>query len=91
MTVEDLLNELRPSRTDLARLVEAVARHRLPQVVLLAQTVVAWQQRDPAAWAKVSEWLAACGAAVVIVRAARHREEMSECPQATDGRQGGAQ
>ena len=45
MTAEDLLSELRSSRTDLARLVEA-ARDRHTRLVIPQRSVEAWQQRE---------------------------------------------
>lgn len=63
----DLLNELRTSQTDLARIVEAVVRDRLPYVVIPVQAVRSWERREPHHWAKVSGWLAAQNVAVVKV------------------------
>jgi hypothetical protein len=68
MTVpHDLLNDLRSSQTDLARIVEAVVRDRLPYVVVPMQAVRSWERRDPDHWAKVAGWLAAQNVAVVQV------------------------
>ncbi len=67
MTLEELLAELRASRTDLARVVEAAARTRLPYIVVPARSVSAWQQREPQTWVKVSQWLTAQGIEVVRV------------------------
>jgi len=61
-----LLAELNPN-TDLAWLVERVARNNLPWVVVSATAVEAWEDRDPLGWAKVSAWLAANGVAVVRI------------------------
>ena len=66
MTAEALLLELRSSRTDLARLVEAAAGQYLPYLVVPQRSVDAWERREPETWAKVSSWLAA--RAVRIVR-----------------------
>jgi hypothetical protein len=52
---------LRNSRTDLARLVEAVSRDQFTKLVVPQQSVDAWEQREPEAWRKVSDWLAARG------------------------------
>jgi len=60
-----LLAELN-ANTDLAGLVERVARNSLPRVVLPAMALRGWEERDPAGWAKVSAWLA--GRGVTIVR-----------------------
>ncbi len=68
MTVpHDLLDDLRSSQTDLARIVEAVLRDRLPYVVVPMQAVRSWQRREPNHWAKVAGWLAAQNVAVVQV------------------------
>jgi hypothetical protein len=61
-----LLAELDPT-TDLARLVERIARNGLPWVVVPTAALTAWEQRDPAGWAKVSEWLGAKGIAIVRI------------------------
>lgn len=67
MTVEDLLSELRTSRTDLARFVEAATRDHLTRLVVPQRSVEAWQQREPETWLKVSGWLAARGIAIVRI------------------------
>jgi len=59
MTAEDLLRELRSSRTDLGRLVEAVSRDHFTTLVIPQRSVDAWERREPATWRKVSDWLAA--------------------------------
>jgi hypothetical protein len=56
---EELLSDLQASSTDLWRLVAAVLRDRSPYVVIPRKAVMAWEQREPGHWAKVSEWLAA--------------------------------
>jgi hypothetical protein len=55
------LLELRSSRTDLARLVEAATRDHFTQLVVPQQSVDAWEQREPETWRKVSTWLAERG------------------------------
>jgi hypothetical protein len=67
MTAEDLLNELRSSRTDLARLVEAAAHDRHTQIVVPQRSVEAWELREPQTWTKVSGWLTARGVSIVRV------------------------
>jgi hypothetical protein len=57
MISTQLLTELRSSRTDLARIVESVHRNNLPILFVTAQSVRAWERREPDAWAKVREWL----------------------------------
>lgn len=50
--------ELKGSRTDLARLVEAVSRDQFTKLVVPQQSVDAWERREPETWRKVSVWLA---------------------------------
>ena len=66
-TPHDLLNDLQSSQTDLARIVEAVVRDRLPYVVVPMQAVKSWERREPDHWTKVAGWLAAENVAVVKV------------------------
>ena len=67
MTTDELLLTLKESKTDLGRFVEAMQRNQLPNLVVPATAVRAWQQRDPQAWAMVCEWLAAQGKSVMQV------------------------
>jgi len=68
MTMPDeLIDDLRRTQTDLARLIEAVVRDRLPYVVVPVQAVRSWERREPQHWAKVSGWLADQNVAVVQV------------------------
>jgi len=68
MTMPDeLIDDLRRSQTDLARLIESVVRDRLPYVVVPIQAVRSWERREPQRWAKVSGWLADQNVAVVQV------------------------
>jgi hypothetical protein len=68
MTMPDeLMNDLRASQTDLARLIEAVVRDRPPYVVVPIQAVRSWERREPQHWAKVSGWLADQNVALVQV------------------------
>jgi len=68
MTLPDeLMDDLRRSQTDLARLIEAVVRDRLPYIVVPIQAVRSWERREPQHWAKVSGWLADQNVAVVQV------------------------
>ena len=53
--------ELRSSRTDLARLIEAVSRDRFTELVVPQQSVDAWERREPETWRRVSDWLAERG------------------------------
>jgi hypothetical protein len=67
LTAEALIDELRTSRTDLARLVEAADRDRLTQIIIPQRTMDAWERREPETWLKVSGWLTARGIAIVRV------------------------
>jgi hypothetical protein len=64
---QDIMEEVRASRTDMARIVEAAARDDLPYVIVSAKAVQAWQEREPQAWAKVQAWLASQGKSIVTV------------------------
>jgi hypothetical protein len=64
---DELLNELRTSKTDLARFVEAVLRNRPPYVVVSSQAVTSWERREPQHWTKVSGWLADSNVSLVKV------------------------
>jgi hypothetical protein len=61
ISAEDLLLELRSSRTDLARLVEAVSRDQFTKLVVPQRSVDAWERREPETWRRVSTWLAERG------------------------------
>ncbi len=52
---------------DLACLVDRVRQNQQPWVVVATAALKAWEERDPAGWGKVSEWLAANGITVVRV------------------------
>ncbi len=67
MTTDELLAQLRGSKTDLGRFVEAMLREQLPNLVVPAKAVRAWQEREPQTWAMVCDWLAAQGKSVVLV------------------------
>jgi hypothetical protein len=64
ISAEDLLLELRSSRTDLARLIEAVSRDQFTKLVVPQRSVDAWERREPETWRKVSTWLAERGVPV---------------------------
>jgi hypothetical protein len=64
ISADALLLELRSSRTDLARLVEAVSRDQFTKLVVPQQSVDAWERREPETWRKVSTWLAERGVPV---------------------------
>lgn len=62
----ELLAELSPN-SDLVWLVDRVSRTKLPWVVIPGPAITAWEGRDPAGWAKVSEWLGAGGVTIVRI------------------------
>jgi hypothetical protein len=64
MTAAELLLELRSTRTDLARIVEAVSRDQFTKLVIDERSVEAWERREPDAWRKVSAWLTARGVSI---------------------------
>jgi hypothetical protein len=59
LTTTELVTELRSSRTDLARIVQVVDRNKRAVLVVPAQSVRAWEEREPNSWARVREWLEA--------------------------------
>jgi hypothetical protein len=67
MTTDEVLAQLRGSKTDLGRFIEVMLRDELPHLVVPAKAVSAWQKRDPLAWAMVLDWLAKQGKSVVQV------------------------
>lgn len=67
ITTAELVSTLRSSRTDLARIVEAAQRNKVPVLVVQAQSVRAWEQREPGMWATVRTWLAAHSITLVEV------------------------
>ncbi len=66
-STEALLAELRNSRTDMWRWVKAASESQSPRVVIPAEAIRAWQQREPETWAKVAAWLATHGKRVVEI------------------------
>jgi hypothetical protein len=67
MTSDEVLVRLRGSKTDLGRFVEAMLRDQLPHLVVPANAVRAWEEREPQTWAMVCDWLADQGKSVVQV------------------------
>jgi len=67
MTTDELLAQLRGSRTDLGPFVEIMLRDQSPQLVVPTKAVRAWQEREPETWAMVCDWLAEQGKSVVQV------------------------
>ena len=68
-----LLNELAGGPTDLARLVRRVVHRKKPWVIVSAEAAAAYERRDPQAWAKIRNWLAAQGVRLVEVEGAATR------------------
>jgi hypothetical protein len=68
MTCQEILIEVRGSRTDLARLVEAASRDERPYLIVPARAVEGWQEREPQIWAKVRGWLASQGKSLVVIQ-----------------------
>jgi hypothetical protein len=64
-----LLDELRDSPTDLAKLVQQTASRDAREVVISINAVEGWTARDPEAWRVVREWLDARRVTVKVVRA----------------------
>ena len=62
-----LLAELRNSRSDMWRWVKAASESQSPRIVIPAETIRAWQQREPEIWAKVAGWFAAHGKRIVEI------------------------
>jgi len=67
MPTDDVLLADPDLSADLAYLVDRVRRNKQPWVVVATTALKAWEQRDPAGWEKVSEWLAANGVTVVRI------------------------
>jgi hypothetical protein len=67
MTADELLAQLRGSKTDLARFVEIMLRDPQADLVVPAKAVRAWQEREPQTWAMVCDWLAEQRKSVVQV------------------------
>ena len=67
MTADELIGQLRGSKTDLGRFVELMLRDQLHNLVVPAKAVRAWQERDPQTWAMVCDWLAEQGKSVVQI------------------------
>ena len=65
---QEMLTEVRASRTDLARFVEAAFRDELPYLIVPARAVEGWQEREPQIWAKVRAWLASEGKSIVVIQ-----------------------
>ena len=67
MNTDELLAHLRASKTDIGRFVEAMLREQLPQLVVPANAVRAWQEREPQTWALLCDWLSEQGKSVLVV------------------------
>lgn len=62
----EVLGAINPG-TDLGRLVWRVTENDLPWVVVSAAAIAGWERRDPSGWARVRDWLAARGVAIVRI------------------------
>jgi len=62
---EELLLELRNTRTDLAKLVSRVHQGQLDTVAVPPEAIARWQRDAPGAWEQVHEWLIARGVRVI--------------------------
>jgi hypothetical protein len=67
MRTDALLDSLRGSHTDLARIVEKVVDARRSVVVVSVGAVSAWNDRAPESWATVREWLDERGISVEVI------------------------
>jgi hypothetical protein len=64
-TTETLLQELRGTPTDLAKLVTAVHQRHRKVVAVSPDAVLRWQTDAPDAWKRVREWLTTRGVMVI--------------------------
>ena len=64
---EQLLNELKRSPTDLAKLVMRVVSRRCSVLPISAAAIARWNKEDPDSWTRVSEWLTTRDVKSVIV------------------------
>lgn len=62
-----VVQELENSPTDLARLVRQTEYTGAKRIAVSAAAVRGWTARDPRAWHKVQEWLAAKGVRILTV------------------------
>jgi hypothetical protein len=67
MRSNEVLAQLRGSKTDLRRFVEAMLRDQLPHLAVPANAVRAWQEYAPQTWAMGCDWLTEKGKSVVLV------------------------
>ena len=66
---DTLLAKLRGGPTDLARLVERVECTGRPFVLVSPRAIVAWERRDPEAWASARQWFVEHGVRLLTVPA----------------------
>jgi len=62
---QELLLQLRSTRTDLAKLVWRVHQRPLCVVAVSPEAIARWQIDAPGAWERVHEWLMARGVRVI--------------------------
>jgi len=65
--IEELSIALRPSRTDLARLIGRVVNRHRPTLCVDQVAVTAWQTRAPEAWREATSWLASRGILTLVI------------------------
>ena len=63
---ERLVDDLRRSPTDLAKLVTSVCERRLRAVPVSSQAITRWLRDDPVSWGLVRAWLERQSVQVVI-------------------------
>ena len=56
-STEELLQALRGSRTDLAKLVKRVDQRRCGVVAVSGRAITRWNRDDPKSWERVRAWL----------------------------------
>lgn len=65
-SAESLIHSLRPSPTDLRKLVMAVLDRRASTVSISAAAITRWEQDDPRNWSLVRDWLLSRGVKIVV-------------------------
>jgi len=58
---ENLIDELRGSPIDLAKLVESIRWRPCRVVNISAEAIIRWRKDDPRSWRRVLEWLMTMG------------------------------
>jgi hypothetical protein len=63
---ENLIDELRGSSIDLAKLIEAIRWRPCRVVNISAEVIIRWRKDDPRSWKLVLEWLTTMGVAINV-------------------------